>query len=74
MAVRIGIACLYESTTGQAFGPVFESSFEAEDFLEWYAMSGTEEGAYADVDIRSLNPRDLESLVAKFRKEREEQD
>jgi hypothetical protein len=28
-------ACLYCSTTMQAFGPIFEDEFEAQDFLKW---------------------------------------
>ena len=27
--------CLFCSTTGLAFGPVFASEFDANDFLEW---------------------------------------
>jgi hypothetical protein len=26
---------MYDSVTGQAFGPVFTSTFEAEEFLNW---------------------------------------
>jgi len=39
MAVRVSNranVCLYCSTTGIAFGPVFASSFDAEDFLQWW--------------------------------------
>ena len=39
MGVRVSNksnACLYCSTTGIVFGPVFASSFDAEDFLQWW--------------------------------------
>lgn len=28
-------SCLYDSTTGMAFGPVIKDEDEAQDFLEW---------------------------------------
>lgn len=30
-----GIACLYCSTSGWAFGPTFEDEFEAQEFCDW---------------------------------------
>jgi hypothetical protein len=38
MGVRVSDdqhVCLYDSTSGTAFGPVLSSSFEADDFLSW---------------------------------------
>jgi len=56
MSVRISDrthVCLYCSTTGLAFGPVFASSFDAEDFLEWMTDEAEANG------VSSSDPRDL---------------
>ena len=56
MGVRVSDrtnVCLYCSTTGLAFGPVFASSFDAEDFLEWMTTQAEANG------VSSSNPRDL---------------
>lgn len=33
-------AALFDSVTGRAFGPVFDSHDQAEDFLAWLATNG----------------------------------
>ena len=56
MGVRVSNrtnVCLYCSTTGLAFGPVFASSFDAEDFLSWW---NTHDDA---TDLRKLTPAEL---------------
>jgi hypothetical protein len=42
---------LYDSTTGIAFGPTFESADEAEAFLVWYRR-GFEKDGKAAIDLR----------------------
>ena len=70
MGVRIvgqepeAAACLYDSVTGLAFGPVFSDAGDAEDFLEWYS------GA----DLRTLTPREVETCVNDWRAFSETQD
>ena len=52
--------CLYCSTTGVAFGPVFASSFDAEDFLAWW-------NTHADAtDLRDLTPTELVAAYARW--------
>lgn len=56
MGVRVSNrtnVCLYCSTTGLAFGPVFASSFDAEDFLDWMHTEAESNG------VSSTDPRDL---------------
>lgn len=36
---RVG-ACLYQSTNNVAFGPIFRSTDEAQDFLDWFIEQG----------------------------------
>ncbi len=36
---RVG-ACLYQSTSNVAFGPIFGSTDEAQDFLDWFEEQG----------------------------------
>jgi hypothetical protein len=42
MSVRItgsdDSVALYDSTTGVAFGPIFENDTKADEFLEWHRM------------------------------------
>ena len=52
--------CLYCSTTGVAFGPVFASSFDAEDFLGWW---NTHDDA---TDLRDLTPTELVAAYARW--------
>jgi hypothetical protein len=42
---------LYDNTTHEAFGPVFESEEHAADFVSWIAEQ--------DIDIRAIEPRRL---------------
>ena len=63
MGVRVSNrtnVCLYCSTTGLAFGPVFASSFDAEDFLEWW-------NTFDDAtDLRELTPGELAIAYGKW--------
>ena len=62
MGVRVSDktnACLYCSTTGIAFGPVFASSFDANDFLDWYRNNSVS-------DLRDLTPTELVAAYAKW--------
>ena len=45
--------CLFCSTTGLAFGPVFASEFDANDFLSWMSDEAEANG------VSSSDPRDL---------------
>ena len=45
--------CLFCSTTGLAFGPVFPSEFDANDFLSWMSDEAEANG------VSSSDPRDL---------------
>jgi hypothetical protein len=44
---------LYDSTSGQAFGPIFPSREEAADFLEWLVIEADEEATfqYRSMDV-----------------------
>ena len=56
MGVRVSDkrnVCLYNSVTGLAFGPVFASNFDAEDFLDWMRTEAESNG------VSSTDPRDL---------------
>lgn len=56
-------AFLYCSTSGWAFGPMFESSDEAEAFLTWYR------GKFPS-DLRRETDDNLRCLFQRFRDER----
>jgi hypothetical protein len=63
MGVRIlrdkdGDSCLYCSTTGNAFGPIFYDGEEPEEFLEWLK-----------IDPRKLTNKELEDKVYEWRKQ-----
>ena len=49
-------ACLYCDTSGRAFGPVFESEYEAGNFLAWLGL-----------DARTFTPAQLDGLLVDFR-------
>lgn len=61
MGVRITTAerkvALYDSVTGKAFGPVFDSEEEADSFLNWLDLQG-----YGDA--RSLTAATLDEEYA----------
>lgn len=66
---------MYCSTSGFAFGPVFDSETEALDFLEWMESAKREDDPNL-VDLGS-DPRrymdsDLEDLVAAWKKQYDE--
>ena len=67
MGVRIledkddGYKCLYCSTTMVAFGNIFYSYEDVEEFLEWLK-----------VDARKFTDKELENKIYEWRKEREE--
>jgi len=67
MSVRIAydtgsdVACLYCSTTGWAFGPVFSCRDDAEDFLAWLE-AGELAGALVSRDPRRYRDQELARL------------
>lgn len=56
-------ACLVDSVTGTAFGPLFEDRDEAQDFCDW-----------CDADPRGIDAASLHDLVLGFRAQRAAQD
>lgn len=75
-------AALYCDTTDVAFGPVFESTDHAEDFLAWLGRVGRADetgealpGKLAwlvgiDADPRKLRPSDLDAAYLAWRDQR----
>jgi len=57
-----GFACMYDSVTMTAFGPVFDGGQELENFLAWLGD---------DVDPRKLAADELAELHAEFLDEEE---
>ena len=75
---EVGVACLYCSTSGVAFGPVFDgpdANLEADEFLDWLAGPGAD---YADRkgiphrngDARTFMGHDLARMRARWENER----
>lgn len=66
MATRItqGEAVLFDSVTGNAFGPVWSDYEEAEDFLSWTDTEFT-------ARVEDLTPAELSKAIAEWRAERE---
>jgi hypothetical protein len=72
---------LYDSTTGVAFGPLFESEFDAYEFLEWLRSDETLDGlaesgdfggvTYHGADPRQWAPHDLIRIHALWESTRE---
>jgi hypothetical protein len=64
MGVRItadeGVVALFDSTSGVAFGPVFDSAFDAELFLKWADKEKEVE------DLRALKPGELADLMREW--------
>ena len=60
--------CLYCSTTGVAFGPVFASSFDAEDFLDWFRNN------CVPPDPRDLTPTELVAAYARWQTRQRQED
>lgn len=58
-----GKAAMFCSTDGIAFGPVFDSEYELDDFIE-YANENESR------DLRALGSADLESLLTAWRGQR----
>jgi hypothetical protein len=54
-------AALYCSTSMQAFGPMFEDSFDADEFLEWL-----------DTDARKLTAKQLDKKYAEWMAQKED--
>lgn len=59
-----GVTALYDSTTGLAFGPVFETADAASEFLEHLGRIG-------ERDPRVIPAFELEVLAREFLSERE---
>lgn len=72
-----GKSALFDSTSGLAFGPVFEDDTEAEDFLEWLVKQETLERTfvmgfdilYFGSDPRKFRIHEVEEMVRIFREE-----
>jgi hypothetical protein len=56
-----GKTVMYDSTTGMAFGPVFETDEDAEDFLVFALQKG-------HADVRRMKPVDFLGLVKEWHK------
>lgn len=56
-------SCLYCTTTGRAFGPVFGYA-DAEDFLDWLDQKAEHDGC--DPDPRSYSPDEFDALKEEF--------
>lgn len=71
MSVRVtsseGLSALYDSTSGLAFGPVFDSPELAEGFLRHLTLIG-------ERDARTIPALDLAALAAEYVAEGEEDD
>jgi hypothetical protein len=70
---RNDYACLYDSVSMTAFGPVFDDAEEADDFLEWYDKNGPRSKVNNTevLDLRIPSDSELETLVKEFRDARE---
>jgi hypothetical protein len=68
MATQItqGECVLFNSVTGQAFGPLWEDYEEAEDFLSWTAENVID----LEVELSELTPAELERIIAQWCKAR----
>lgn len=67
MSVRVSDntnVCLYCSTTGTAFGPVFACDFDAHEFLEWLDVKTL-------VDPRNIPWRELSALKVEWENQRD---
>lgn len=62
-----GKACMYCSTSGFAFGPVFESVDEMTNFLAWFWANY---GIAGYSDIRQVPINTLEELYTAYQKEK----
>ena len=62
---REGVTALYDTTTGQAFGPVFKDEDEVEDFMTWVKHKHNDES----IDVRTLNTDQLVKLKDEFTKD-----
>lgn len=58
-------ACLYDSVTMWAFGPIFEDHEQAESFLQWLP---------AGIDARTYSDKDLEAKHADFMQHLEDEE
>jgi hypothetical protein len=56
---------LFDSTTGHAFGPVFDNEWEAEEFVNWHQKQ-TELG-HSRRNLSRLSANDLDKLVNMWR-------
>lgn len=66
-------AVLFDSVSGWAFGPVFPSHEDAEEFLE--AAPALIEAIYGSrLDLRSIVPADLEGILKAWQAGRPQED
>jgi hypothetical protein len=64
-----GKAAMFDSTTGRAFGPVFDSSTELDAFLAWFGEEPHAEGARIASydDVRKLSATELDQVIEEWR-------
>jgi hypothetical protein len=86
MGVRVteieGKAALFDSTTNLAFGPIFDSASEAEEFLNWLAEKEKNEETFPllndqlffKADPRVYRLGEFEVIVQMFREGQEGKD
>ena len=74
-----GKSAIFDSVSGLAFGPVFSSNLEAQDFLDWLSEQEKLERTfvmgfdllYFNGDPRKYRIHEVEEMVRIFREERE---
>ena len=55
-----GVSAMFDSTSGTAFGPIFDNADELDDFLEFA-------GEHEERDLRMLPSPELDALVLVWR-------
>jgi hypothetical protein len=67
-------ATLYDSTSMQAFGTVFDNQYEAEDFLEWHQKMGGQKFWFGNeelcftTDVRAYRPGELKFIYDMYKR------
>lgn len=64
-----GKAAMFDSTSGRAFGPVFDSGDDLDDFLAWFGEEPHAEGARLASydDVRRLSATELDQVIEEWR-------
>lgn len=67
-----GMTAMFDSTTGRAFGPVFDNSDDLDAFLAWFGEEphavGSRIASYDDV--RKLSATELDQVIEEWREAR----